>query len=152
MCSRELDDLTLTALWQSRNIGESVPRLVRRRFFAALRVVPNSKRRVAQCVKNTLRNGLEGSMSGYKILRIQFGTEGKTPSTNYPRINSCMFDQRALVFRVPACGVNVISRRGGPSRGTIAKCATGCMVNVTVVPDLVLEMLQSLKIDLSNTR
>jgi hypothetical protein len=57
-----------------------------------------------------------------------------------------------LVFRVPAWGVKVISRRGGLSRGTTAKCATGCMFKVTVVPDLLLEMLQSLKIDLSNTR
>src|SRR5208283_194196 len=65
---------------------------------------------------------------------------------------ACRAQFAALVFRVPACGVNVISRRGGPSSGTTAKCATGCMFKVTVVPDELLETLQSLKIDLSNTR
>src|SRR5579862_6057651 len=57
----------------------------------------------------------------------------------------------ALVFRA-ACGVNVTSSRGGASSGTTAKCATGRMFKVTVVPDELLETLQSLKIDLSNTR
>src|SRR5580693_3615871 len=53
---------------------------------------------------------------------------------------------------VPDCGVNVTSRRGGLSSGTTAKCAIGCMLRVTVVPDESLDTWQSLKIDLSNTR
>src|SRR5258707_863805 len=51
-----------------------------------------------------------------------------------------------LVFTVPACGVKVISRRGGASSGTTAKCATGCMFKVTIVPAELLAILQSLKI------
>ncbi len=35
--------------------------------------------------------------------------------------------------------MNVTSRRGGLSSGTTAKCATGCMFKVTIVPDELLD-------------